>query len=87
VLLWLPVFFAAPPPPYACKQRAVYLANLAACDIARGDNAEALRACSAAIEEDSTYIKVSIVYCVLCEGWQVVCHLPSREYAQHFFED
>jgi len=48
---------AAPPPPYACKQRAIYLANLAACDIARGDNAEALRACSAAIEEDPTYIK------------------------------
>ena len=48
---------AAPPPPYACKPRAVYLANLAACDIARGDNSEALRACSAAIEEDPTYIK------------------------------
>jgi len=40
------------------KQRAVYLANLAACDIGRGDHAEALRACSAAIEEDPTYIKV-----------------------------
>ncbi|KAF5839087.1 tetratricopeptide repeat domain-containing protein [Dunaliella salina] len=48
---------AAPPPPYARKQRAIYLANLAACDIARGDNAEALRACSAAIEEDPSYIK------------------------------
>eukprot|EP00983_Pelagomonas_calceolata_P026075 818881-Pelagomonas_calceolata.AAC.3 len=54
------ILLAAPPPPYACKQRAIYLANLAACDIARGDNAEALRACSAAIEEDPTYIKVGV---------------------------
>mmetsp|Transcript_13852 Transcript_13852/g.24266 ORF Transcript_13852/g.24266 Transcript_13852/m.24266 type:complete len:261 (+) Transcript_13852:31-813(+) len=44
-------------PPSAANKRAVYLANLAACDMARKLFTEAVRACTAAVEEDPLYIK------------------------------
>lgn len=53
-----PLPLAAPPGPTAAKQRAVYLANLAACDLQAKRYSEAVRACSAALEEDPTYLKV-----------------------------
>lgn len=44
-------------PPSASKQRAVYLSNIAACDIALKQYKEAVQACSTAIEEDETFVK------------------------------
>ncbi len=45
-------------PPSASKQRAVYLANMAACDVALKQYKEAVQACTAALEEDATFVKV-----------------------------
>jgi tetratricopeptide (TPR) repeat protein len=57
-----PFLHTAPETPGASKQRAIYLANLAACDVHSKRYTEAVEACTAAVQEDPTFIKVIVFW-------------------------